>query len=159
MSRRKGIGQHRGSQAARSPQLVFNAAECGVHVRVIRLEPVSKRPPQHTGGCAGGAALHHVVLSVKKIGRITRIEGHRRETREWRKRRSCPLPTVAHNIVNTKSAGSSRVRANGIRIPMSEVEITVPLAWCFVSPRIQPLDVFFGSAVSSTMELLFGWQL
>src|SRR6266436_5172223 len=92
--------------------LVLDATECRVDVGIMGLEPVSERPPQHARSRAGRATLHYVVLAVEEIGRVTRIERHRRETRKRRELRPRPFPSVSHKVVHAKCAGAGRMRAN-----------------------------------------------
>src|ERR1700686_3970008 len=101
---------------------VLHAAKCGVHVRIMRLEPVPERPPQHACSCARRAAFHHEMLSVKKISGISGIERECLETGEGRKRRARPLPAIPHKIGNAEIAVALRVGSRGNGIPALEIK-------------------------------------
>src|SRR5438132_8476329 len=121
-------------------RLVLDATERRVDVRIMRLQPISKRPAQHARCGARRAALHHVVLAVKEICRVTRIERHGRESRKRCKLRSRPLPAVPHKIVHAESACSRRMRSHRRRIPRFKMEVSFGCAWPFFAPRIAALQ-------------------
>src|SRR5712692_10852906 len=122
------------------------------------LEPVSERPPQHARRGARRANLRHVVLAVEEIGRVTRIEGHGRETRKRRELRPRPLPPVPHKIVHTEGARSRGMRAHRRRIPRFEIEVSPRRAWPFLAPGIAALPRALRRSVGGAMELRLGRQ-
>src|SRR5258708_12613601 len=103
--------------------LVLDATECCVDVRIMRLEPVSERPPQHARGGARRATLHHVVLAVKETRGVTRIEGHRRESRKCRELRPRPFPPITHKIMHAKRAPPAAVPPHHPPTPSSKLHI------------------------------------
>src|SRR5256885_12708892 len=95
----------------------------------MRLEPISERPAKHASRRARRATLHHVMLAVKEICGIARIESHGGESWKWSKLRSRPLPAIPHKIVHAKSAHSRGMRAHRRRIPRLEIEISLGRTW------------------------------
>src|SRR5438477_5007857 len=139
-------------------RLVLDATERCVDIRVVRLEPISERPAKHARRRERRAAFHHVVLAIKKIRRVTGIEGHGREPPKWRELRSRPLPTVPHKIVHAKSACSRGMRAYRRRIPRFEIKVSLGRTWSFFAPRIAPLRCAVRRSVRGAMKLCFRRQ-
>src|SRR3982074_2392220 len=79
-----------------------------VHVRVVGLKPVAEGTTKKASSGARGTAFHDIMPHVEEIGRISGIEGKRLEPGERFKKARSPLPTVANEILNTKSAATSR---------------------------------------------------
>src|SRR5260370_7430687 len=104
----------------------------------MRLEPVSKRTPQHARGGARRATFHHIVLAVKKIRGIARIKGHGRESRKRRKLRPRPHPPVPHKIMHAECACTGGMRSPRQRIPRFEIEISPGGPRLFLPPAITP---------------------
>src|SRR4029077_5792618 len=125
----------------------LNATESCVDVRIMRLEPVSERPPQHARCGARRATLHHVVLAVKKIRGISRIEGHGCESRKRRELRPCPFPPVPHKILHAERTRTCRVTAHRRRIPRFEIEVAPRSAWRFLAPRVAALPLTFRRSI------------
>src|SRR5256885_1596571 len=75
-------------------ELMADAPKAGVHGRVVRLEPIAEAPPQQTGRRAGRAAFRHVVLAIKKVGGVARVEHERLEAGERTKCTCRPFPSV-----------------------------------------------------------------
>ena len=109
------LSDHRGSHGVSSIPLrrvlVFDAAKLRVHVRVMRLEPVAERPPQHARGRARRTALHHEVLPIEEIRGIPGIERKWLEPGKGRKRRARPFPAIPHEIGDAEIAVALRVRS------------------------------------------------
>src|SRR5690348_13569073 len=124
----------------------------------MRLEPISERPAQHARRSARGAALHHIVLAIKKIFGVTRIERHGCESRKWRELRSRPFPAVPHKIVHAKSARPCRMRAHRRRIPRFKMEIPFGWAWPFFAPGVAALRSALRRSVCGAMKLRFRRQ-
>src|SRR6266478_3529530 len=124
----------------------------------MRLKPVSERPPQHARCRARRAALHHVVLAIKEIRGVTRIEGHRSESREGRKLCPRPLPSVPHQVMHAESARTRWMRPDRRRIPRFEIEISLGRAGPFLAPRIAALPHAVRRSISSAMKLRLGRQ-
>src|SRR2546430_502616 len=139
-------------------RLVLDTTECCVDVRIMRLEPISERPAKHASRGARRAAFHHVVLAIKKIRRVTEIEGHGREPPKWRELRSRPLPAIPHKIVHAKRACSRGMRAYRRRIPRLEIEISLGRTWSFFAPRIAALSIAIRRSVCGAMKLRFRRQ-
>src|ERR1700753_747971 len=98
------------------------------------------------------------MLTVKKIGRISRVKGHRLKSGKGLEHCASPLPTVADDVVHAKRACSARIRAYRARIPMLNVEVAVLFVRRFVAPRIVALDAVLGGAVRGAMKLLFAGE-
>src|SRR5579872_894444 len=62
----------------------IDAAESGVHVLVMPLEPVAEAGAQHAGSRARRTAFHHEVFAVEEIGRVAAIKRERLESSERR---------------------------------------------------------------------------
>src|ERR1019366_3062095 len=62
-----GIGGNRVDKHSKSLRSVAYAAETGVHILVVGLEPVAKRGPKHACGRTHRAPLHDEVLAVEKV--------------------------------------------------------------------------------------------
>src|SRR5437879_9890426 len=139
-------------------RLVLDATERCVDIRVMRLEPISERPAKHARRGARRAAFHHVVLAIKKIRRVTGIEGHGREPPKWRELRSRPLPAIPHKIVHAKRACSRWMRAYRRRIPRLEIEISLGRTWSFFAPRIAPLRCAVRRSLCCAVKLCFRRQ-
>src|SRR5439155_790695 len=114
-----------------------HAAESRINVLIVRLKPVSERSAEHAGGRTGRAALHHVVLAVKEIVRVARIERELPEAGEGYKNGRRPLPAVAEQIVYAKSALSVWGRVDRSRIPAFKIEVAKLWLWNVVPPGIQ----------------------
>src|ERR1700704_4654610 len=119
--------------------LVLDATECCVDIRIMRLEPISERPPQHARGGARRAALHHIVLAVKEICRVTRVERHGSESRKRCELRSRPFPSVSHQIMHTKGTRACGMCAHRRGIPRFEIEVSPGRARRFLAPGIAAL--------------------
>src|SRR5260370_23901632 len=105
----------------------------------MRLEPVSKRTPQHARGGARRATFHHIVLAVKKIRGIARIKGHGRESRKRRKLRPRPLPPVPHKIMHAECACTGGKRSRRQTIPRYYIQNSPAPASLFFPPRLAAL--------------------
>src|ERR1700685_2716880 len=138
--------------------LVFDATKRRVDKWIVWLEPVTKRTSQHAGSRAGRATLHYVVLTIKKISRISWIKGHRLKSGKGLEHRASPFPSVADDVVYSERACSARVRSHRTWIPMLKIKIAVFLAGCLIAPGIIALKAVFRRAVSRAMELLFARQ-
>src|SRR5262249_2098355 len=136
----------------------FHAPECCVDIRIMRLEPVSERPPQHACGSARRSAFHYVVLPIEKIRGITGIEGHGCKTGMRRENRSCPFPAVADQILDPECARARGMCSARRRLPVRKVEISKTRFGPSVAPRVGTLRVAAGYAIRRTMELFFGGQ-
>src|SRR5712692_3194481 len=124
----------------------FHAAKRGVHIRIMRLEPVPKRPAQHARGRARRAALHHVMLPVEKIRGITGIEREGLKPRKWRKNGARPLPPVACQIRNTEIARTAGEGSHRDSVPSARIEIPTMRGGRFTAPRVCALESAPGSA-------------
>src|ERR1700680_2943431 len=116
---------------------VFNAAKRRVHVRVMRLEPVSERPAKHAGGRARRTTLHYEVLPIEEIRGVPGIERKWLEPGkrgEWRAR---PFPTISHQIGNAEVAVTLWVRSCRNRVPALEIKIAVPRGRRFLAPGVR----------------------
>ena len=71
---------------------VLDAAKLRIHVRIVRLEPVAKRSPQHAGGRARRSALHHEMFAVKEIRGISGIKRKCLESRETARKVCASIP-------------------------------------------------------------------
>src|SRR5882724_4519917 len=98
-----------------SPQFYFSASafhatKRRVHVGIMWLKPIAKRPPEHTCRCARRTALHDEMFAVKKIRGVSGIE------RKWleagKRREGCPrpFPSVPYKVGNTKITEALGVR-------------------------------------------------
>src|SRR5580658_6183832 len=114
----------------------IHTAKLGVHVRVMRLEPIAEGAAQHAGGRMWGAALHHEVTAIKKIRRISRIEGKGNEARKGLEDRGRPFPAVAEEIVDAKGTLAGWMGVDGMRGEICEVEIAEFGRWRRITPRI-----------------------
>src|SRR5260370_24912231 len=121
----------------------------------MRLEPVSERTAQHARGRSRRATLHHVVLAVKEIGRIARVEGHWRKARKRRDLCSRLLPPVPHKIVHTESARTGGVRTHWRKIPGMKIEVPSAVTGFFFAPRIAALHRAIRCSVGGPMKLRF----
>src|SRR6266403_1302121 len=119
----------------------------------MRLEPISERPSQHARCGARRATLHHVVLAVEEIGRVTRIEGHGRETRKWRKLRPRPFPSVSNQIVHAECAGATGMRANRRGIPRLKIKIPPVCARSLFAPGVEAFLAALGRSIRGAMKL------
>src|ERR1019366_2581185 len=99
------------------PRLLLHAAKSGVHVRVMPLKPVAKRPPEHTRVRSRRSSLHHKMFAVKKIRGVTRIKRKRLKSWKRAKNRRCPLPTVTDHIHHAERARTFRMRIDCSRVP------------------------------------------
>src|SRR4029077_7123214 len=133
--------------------LVLDATECCVHIRIMRLEPISERTPQHTRGGARRATFHYVVLAVKEVRGITRIKRHRRKSRKRCELRPCPLPPVPHKILHAESARSRGMRPHRQRVPRFEIEVSPRRARRFLAPRIPALLLAVWRSIRGAMKL------
>src|SRR5437879_13032320 len=124
----------------------------------MRLEPVSKRSPQHARSGARRATLHHIVVAVEEICGIVRIERHWCKPRKWRELRPRPLPTVPHEIVHAESASAWDMRPHRRRIPRFEIEVSPGRARCFLAPGVAPFLPPPRPSVPGTMKLGSGCQ-
>src|SRR2546422_362877 len=121
----------------------------------MRLEPVSERTAQHARGRSRRATLHHVVLAVKEIGRIARVEGHWRKARKRRELCSRPLPPVPHKIVHTESARTRGVCSYRRKIPGMKIEVSSAVIGFLFVPRIAALHRAIRCSVGGPMKLRF----
>src|SRR5262245_32816439 len=137
-----------------SPQY---GSELGVDVRIVGLEPVSKRPPEHASGGSGGSAFHDVMLPVEEVGRITWIEGKRREAVERGELRRRPLPAISDQVCDAERAVPGWIGAHRSGVPPSEIEIAMDRLGRGVTPRIRAFAAG-GSAIGGTVKLGFGRQ-
>src|SRR5580704_1312414 len=119
----------------------------------MRLEPVSKRPPQHARSGARRAAFHYVVLAVKEILSVARIEGHTREARERSERRSRPFPAVSDHVLHAECTRSRWMCAHGRRIPRLKIKITFACTRRFFAPGIAALRRALRRSVRCAMKL------
>src|SRR6516164_3545652 len=137
-------------------RLVLDAPEGCVNVRVKRLEPVTKRPPEHTSSGARRAAFYDIVLAIKEIRRIAGIvrQGHK----AWKglEFRACPFPSVSNDVLHAESAGAPRIPAHGSRIPIRKIEIPKTRIRGFIAPRIVAFHAFVRRSVCCAVELRFG---
>src|SRR5438552_7245045 len=124
----------------------------------MRLEPVSKRSPQHARSGARRATLHHIVFAVEKICGIVRIERHWRKPRKRRELRPRPLPTVPDEIVHAESASPWEMRPRRRGIPRFEIEVSPGRARGFLAPGVAPFLPALWSSVRGAMKLRFGWR-
>src|SRR6266404_2921747 len=76
------------------------------------------------------------IAAVEEIGRVTRIEGHGRETRKWRNLRPRPFPSVSNQIVHAECAGATGMRANRRGIPRLKIKISLVCARSFFAPGV-----------------------
>src|SRR5260370_75497 len=138
--------------------LVLDATERCVDIRIMRLEPISERPPQHARSGARRATLHHIVLAVKEVCGVARIEGHGRKSWKWRKLRPRPLPPVPHEIVYAKSTRPGGMCSHWQGDPRFEIEIPPGRARRFFAPRIAALPHALRRSIRRAMKLRFGRQ-
>src|SRR5712692_6683394 len=124
----------------------------------MRLEPVSERPPQHARCGARRATLHHIVLAVKEICRVTRLERHRSESWKRRELRPRPLPPVPQKIVHSEGTRACGMLAHRRRIPRFEIEVSPRRARRLLAPGIAALPCAVGRSVRSAMKLRFARQ-
>src|SRR6202011_4666574 len=156
VSSRYGLGRHKGRVLS---DLVFHATECRVYVWIMSLEPIAKRWPQHARGSSRRTTLHHIMLAVKKIRRISRVERHGFESGEGCEFRARPLPPVADQVLYVKSAGACWVRTHGRRLPGMKIKTAVALGWSFITPGIESCcSRSFGASVCCAMKLRLGRQ-
>src|ERR1019366_3459061 len=97
--------------------LVFDAAKTGVRERIVRLEPIAKRSPQHARSGPRRCSLHDVMLVVKEIGRIAGVKRKRLKTGKRGEDCARPLPSVAEKSGRTEGAGACWERGYRHRIP------------------------------------------
>src|SRR5258708_18924332 len=124
----------------------------------MRLEPIPERAPQHACGGARRATLHHIVLAVKEVCGVARIEGHGGEP--WKCCKLCPrpLPPVPHEIVDAKCTRSGGMRSNRQRVPRSKVKIPPGRPRRFFAPRIAALSLALTCSIRRAMKLRLGRQ-
>src|SRR4029077_21076692 len=139
--------------------LRFHAAKCCVDVRIVGLEPVSERPAEHARRCSRRATLHHVVLAIKEIRRISRIKLSRGKAFKWRELRPRPFPPVSHQVVHAERARAFWLRPNGQRLPSLKIKISVLGRRNLVAPGIQSLVLSPWRSVRCTMKLRLARQL
>src|SRR5260370_3517822 len=135
--------------------LVLNATERCVDIRIMRLEPIPERAPQHARSGARRATLHHIVLAVKEVCGVARIEGHGRKSWKWRKLRPRPLPPVPHEIVYAKSTRPGGMCSHWQGVPRFEIEIPPGRARRFFAPRIAALPHALRRSIRRAMKLRF----
>src|SRR6516162_9164342 len=116
------------------------ATEGCVHVRIAGLEPVAERAAHHAPGRTRRAALHHVVLAVKEVGRIAGIEGKRSEAWKRLKGRRRPFPAVAQQALNTARTPPGRMGVDRSGIPTLEIKVPMGRFGRRVTPREGRLD-------------------
>src|SRR5580765_1927576 len=104
--------------------LALDATERCVPIRVVRLKPITERPPQHARRCAGRTAFHHIVLAIEEIRRISGIKGHRRETGKRFEFGARPFPAVTDQVMDSISACAARIGTYRAGIPMREIKIS-----------------------------------
>ena len=123
----------------------------------MRLEPVAERPPEHARGRARRTALHHEVLAIEEIRRVPGIKRKWMESRERRKRRARPFPTVPNDVGDAEVADALGVRSRGNRIPALKIKIAVPRGGRFRAPGVL---AFFtaASAARGSMPFCFARQ-
>ena len=117
----------------------FDAAEGSVDIRIMRLEPVAKRPPQHARGRARRAAFHHEVFPVEEIRGIAGIKRERFKPRKRREKRARPFPSIAGKVGNTEVAGPVGKRSDRSGIPSLKIEMAVPGPRWLRTPGIRAL--------------------
>src|SRR5260370_29874345 len=124
----------------------------------MRLEPIPERAPQHARSGVRRATLQHIVLAVKEVCGVDRIEGHGRKSWKWRKLRPRPLPPVPHEIVYAKSTRPGGMCSHWQGVPRFEIEIPPGRARRFFAPRIVALPRAFRRSICRAMKLRFGRQ-
>src|SRR5260370_42326706 len=130
-----------------------------VEIRIMWLEPVAERPPQHASRRARRSPLNNVVLSIEEIRRVSGIKRHRRESGKWFEFRARPFPAVAHDILNAESARPAWIRSHRTRIPMRKIKISVPRFGRFLAPWIISLHFRLRTAVRHAMKSLLSCPL
>src|SRR5215510_9404742 len=101
------------------------AAESGIDVLIMRLEPIAERSAQHAGIGASRSALQHEMFAVEEIGGIAFVERKRLESGEGREWRGGPFPTVGQHPFEAEGAPCCGKRAYGKGIPARESEVSV----------------------------------
>src|SRR6202040_2537896 len=100
--------------------------------------------------------FHHVVLAVKEVCRVARIEGHRRKSWKRRKLRPRPFPAVSNKVVHAESAGARWMRPHWRRIPRLKIKVARARTRRFFSPRIAALPTAVRRSVRCARKLRFG---
>src|ERR1700675_4705124 len=99
-----GIGRDRMNQHFQVPPSIISrssaayAAKTRIHILIMRLEPVTKRGPQHARSGTRRAALHDEMLAIKEISRVSPVERKGLETWKWTENGGGPFPPVAQHI-------------------------------------------------------------
>ena len=136
-------------------QSVAHTTEGRVNERIVRLEPVAERTPQHARRSTRRSALHHIMFSVKEVGRVAGVKGKRLKARERRKNGGGPFPTVSKGVLYTEGATAGGIAPHGYRIPALEIEVAMLNFGGRVAPGIRPFPALW-SSVSCAMKLRFG---
>src|SRR5258708_39412948 len=90
----------------------------------MRLEPVPERLAQHAGCGSRRTALHHVMLSIKKVGGVPGIKREFLESRKRLEDGRGPFPAVAHQSFESEGALSLWESADRHGIPTMEIAIS-----------------------------------
>src|SRR5581483_544518 len=142
----------------RTPQSGIHTAKSRIHVLVMRLEPVTKRGPQHASGGAGRTAFHHKVFAVKKIGRIASVERKWFKAGERREHSGGPFPAVSQKAFYAEGALAQRMRVHRRGVPMGKIKISQARVRSVTAPGIGSLHVIRRS-IRRTVPLRFRRQL
>src|ERR1700730_3498168 len=76
------------------PSIRYAAEPC-INILIVWLKPVTERSAQHRPGRARRSSFEHVVFSVEKICRISRIKRKRLEVRKRLKQTGRPFPAIS----------------------------------------------------------------
>src|SRR4029077_7608376 len=123
----------------------------------MRLEPVPERPPQHARGRARRTTLHHEVLPIEEIRRISGIKRKWLEPGKRSERRARPFPTIPDEIGNAEVAVTPWVRSCRNRVPALEIKIAVPRGRRFRAPGVGTFAAA-ASAARGAMPFRFARQ-
>src|SRR5258708_4410742 len=121
------------------------------------LEPVPERLAQHAGRGSRRTALHDVMLSIEKVGRVPRIKRKFLESCKRLEHGRGPFPAVAHQSFESEGALSLRESADWQGIPTMKIEISEFLCGTCRSPWIGPFAALWRT-VRRAMPLRFGRQ-
>src|SRR6185312_6134050 len=105
----------------------LHQTEPGVHVGIIRAEPVAEARTREDRRGSWGRPFQDVMLAIEEVGRITRVKRMRGKTVERREDVARPLPSVAGHLRRRVDAGIAGVHRRWAPIPIIEV----------VAPRIR----------------------
>src|SRR5918993_4283067 len=89
---------------------------------------------------------------IEEVGGVLRVRRQRLEPGERTECRRRPLPSIAHEIVNTECTHAVRMASHGLRGPSLEIEV----AWRRRPERVAPRKGMLavgGSAERRAMEL------